>query len=527
MKDLGRISGVQVVFPLSLLVYFLLNSWIILASNAHALLNDFWFLKQVSVRSQWGDPASLYDGFFPYLYPFMLKFVPESLLLHSTALLSLLAACLTITFVYLSAKYLVGPIWAIVAVWIVALQPQFFTYATVSSADSLAALPVAAAIWVLIREWNGNNPNFIRALFFAGLLIGVGASLRYHTLLLLIIPLVLGVTVKHARLKSIIAAISGFVLGYLPQIFVNAMAGELPWSTSQGFNMYRQAVGVDWNTTDSLDPNLYSSPLSVIFDNPVNFATNYLSAFSNFTFPLAVIVFAAFLSLGTKWSAILWALAAGAFVFAVVSSTAFSDRALIVFMPIWGISAAWVLGEGYKKITADRVSFAGGKAHLVALAQYSLITTVLLWGTLPWIQSGLASGIARSELEVSRANYEYYFLESVKVDSMNEVFSNDFNFYTLKVPNFVPQHNGGLAAISQKGTEMAPAINTSGVQPFLCDSLSRNIQATIWNPGNGSGTEAELNSILSGESENSEIILRSPQGLVMSEITLGTDPCSQ
>ena len=517
----------QAVFPLSLLVYFLLNSWIILASNAHALLNDFWPLKQLSVRSQWGEPASFYDGFFPYLYPLLLKFVPDNSLLYSTSFLSLLAACLTITFVYLSAKYLVGPIWAIVAVWIVALQPQFFTYATVSSADSLAALPVAAAIWILIRECNRDDPRYIRVLFLASLFMGVGASLRYHALLLLVIPLVLAVTVVHARLKSVIAAISGFVLGYLPQIFVNVMAGELPWSTSQGFNMYRQAVGVDWNTTDSLDPNLYGSPLSVIFDNPVNFATNYLSAFSNFTFPLVVIVFAAFLSLGTKWSAVLWAMAAGASVFSVVSSTAFSDRTMIVFVPIWAISAAWVLGEGYRKITADRVMLAGGKAHLVALAQYSLITTVLIWGTLPWIQSGLASGIARSELEASRANYESYFLESVKVDSITEVFSNDFNFYTLKVPNFVPQHNGGLAAISQKGTEMAPAINTSGVQPFLCDSLSRNIQATIWNPGNGSGTEAELNSILSGESENSEIILRSPQGLVMSEITLGTDPCSQ
>jgi len=525
-SNLSRISGVQAVFPLSLLVYFLLNSWIILASNAHALLNDFWPLKQLSVRSQWGEPASFYDGFFPYLYPLLLKFVPDNSLLYSTSFLSLLAACLTITFVYLSAKYLVGPIWAIVAVWIIALQPQFFTYATVSSADSLAALPVAVAIWLLIREWDRDNPKCIRALFFAGLLMGFGASLRYHTSLLLVIPMVLAVTVDHARLKTLIAAMSGFVLGYLPQILVNAMAGELPWSTSQGFNMYRQAVGVDWNTTDSLDPNLYGSPLSVIFDNPASFTTNYLSAFSNFTFPLVVIVFAAFLSLGTKWSAILWAMAAGASVFAVVSSTAFSDRALIVFVPIWGISAAWVLGEGYKRIAADRLSFAGNKAHRVALIQYFLITMVLVWGTLPWIQSGVTTGIARSELEASRANYESYFLESVKVDSMNEVFSNDFNFYTLKVPDFVPLRNGGWPAISQIGTQMAPAIDTNGVQPFLCDSLGRNIQATIWNPGNGSGTEAELNSILSGESENSQILLRSRQGLVMSEITLNTDPCS-
>ncbi len=522
-----KIKFGDLVFPFTLAIYFFLNLWIILASNAHALLNDFWFLKEISERTEWSDPSGFYDGFFPYLYPFLLKFVPNSSLLHTTALISLSAACLTIVFVYLAAKYLVGPIWAIVAVWIIALQPQFFSYATVSSADALAALPVAVALWVLLREWRCEGPRFGRALFLAGLLIGIGASLRYHTLLLIIIPVVLGISMRGSRLRATLAAISGFLIGYLPQILINASAGEIPWSTLQGFNMYRQAVGVDWNTTDSLDPDLFASPLSVILGNPASFTMNYLTAFSNFAFPLVVVVTAAFLSRGSKWSAVMWSMAAGALAFALISGTAFSDRTLIVFMPIWAISAAWIFQQGNEKLA----KLTNGKNYLsyrfTPLLQYCLISVLLLWGTIPWIQSDLTSGMARYELEASRAKYEVDFLGAVSVSSMTEVFSNDFNFYTLEVPGFVPLHNGGIAAISQQGTAMAPAVNVSGIQPFLCDSFRRNIQATIWNPGNGSGTEPELNAVLSGQSENSQILARSIKGLVMSDIIFNSDPCAQ
>ena len=522
-----KIKFGDLVFPMTLVIYFFLNLWIILASNAHALLNDFWFLKEISERTQWSDPSSLYDGFFPYLYPLLLKLVPDSLLLHTTAFLSLIAACLTIVFVYLSATYLVGPIWAIVAAWVIALQPQFFSYATVSSADALAALPVAAALWVLLREWRQENPRFGRALFLAGLLIGSGASLRYHTLLLVIIPLALGLSISGLRWRATLAVISGFLLGYLPQIVINASAGEMPWSTMQGFNMYRQAVGVDWNATDSLNPDLFASPLSVILNNPASFTMNYLTAFSNFAFPLVVVVTAAFLSRGSRWNAIMWSMAVGALAFSLTSSTAFSDRTLIVFMPIWAISAAWIFQQGSEKLTRLSNWKKDFRSRLSPLLQYCLISVLLLWGTIPWIQSDLASGIARTELEASRANYEASFLSSVNVSSMTEVFSNDFNFYTLEVPGFVPLHNGGIAAISQRGTTMAPAVEVSGIQPFLCDSFRRNIQATIWNPGNGSGTEPELNAVLSGQSENSQILARSIEGLVVSDIVFTSEPCGQ
>jgi hypothetical protein len=196
-------------------------------------------------------------------------------------------------------------------------------------------------------------------------------------------------------------------------------------------------------------------------------------------------------------------------------------------MPIWAISAAWIFQQGSEKLTRLSNWKKDFRSRLSPLLQYCLISVLLLWGTIPWIQSDLASGIARTELEASRANYEASFLSSVNVSSMTEVFSNDFNFYTLEVPGFVPLHNGGIAAISQRGTTMAPAVEVSGIQPFLCDSFGRNIQATIWNPGNGSGTEPELNAVLSGQSENSQIVARSIEGLVVSDIVFTSEPCGQ
>ncbi len=512
----------------SLGVYAALNFWIIFSSNAYALLNDFWFLNQISDRFTWSNPSALYDSFFPYLFPFLLKFVPSNSILLTTALISLIASIFTIIFIFFAARLIVGPLWALIAVWIVALQPQSFTYATVPGADALAALPVAAALWVLIREWKNPEPHYMRALVISGILLGVGASFRYHVLILATIPLILALTLNGKRLQALSSAALGLLAGYFPQVVVNAAAGELPWSTLQGFNVYRQVATVDWNTTDSLDPSQYTSALAVMTNNPVAFSTNYLNALTNFVFPLVVIALAVSLLQNSRWRSLAWSFFASSTLFVLLTSTAFSDRTLIVFTPIWALAAAVVFAR-LSNFFIKAGDYAGTLPKLrpvfrTALGALSFV--LLLWGTLPWLQADLSSGIARHELEKSRTIYESEFLASVNVSSMSQVFSNDFFFYTTEVEGFVPQHNGGLAAISQKGTEMAPAVNLSNPESFLCESLKRDFQATVWNPGNGSGADPALNDILSGVTPDEQIIARSTLGLVVSEIKLNSDPCA-
>ena len=510
----------------SLGVYVILNLWIVFASNAHALLNDFWFLFRMSEYFNWNNPANLYDGFFPYLFPLVLKFIPQSSILMTTAFISLLASVLTISFTYFAARIVVGPLWGLIAVWIVALQPQSFTYSTVPGADPLATLPVSIALWILIREWNKPNPQRLKALALAGLLIGLGASLRYHVLLIAAIPLILAAISKNKKVQGIGYTLGGFVIGYLPQIIINLAAGQPPWSTLQSFNIYRQAVGVDWNSTDNLDPYQYSSALTVIANNPAAFTTNYLVAFSNFVFPLVVIALAALLLHGSRWRTIMWALFAGSAIFAVVSSAAFSDRTLIAFTPIWAIAGAVVSSKLFSLGSQWCIPRYRDRGKSFFLAAATLTGVFLLWGTFPWIQAGLNNGVARFELEQSRIQYEREFLKMIDVTSMDQVFSNDFNFYTTKVEGLVPQHNGGFAAIGKKGSALAPAIDLLNTQSFLCESLRRDLQAVIWNPGNGSGTGSELNDILSGITPNEQILPWSVSGLVMSAITLKSDPCT-
>lgn len=512
------------VFSAFLVIYGLVQTWVLISSGFYAYLNDFWILRSLADRFEFTQPSALQDGFFPYLYPFIQVFVPDSAALEFSGFLSLASALGVLWFVWATAVRIAGRWWSLIAVWVVAFNPMFFIYATVPGADLVAVLPMAAALWLLAKQAPPDQGVRLWVLFTAGLLIATGATLRYHILLFALVPLVYAVLSSRIRLRGLLATLAGILAGFLPQAIVNVSAGVFPVSTLQSFNVLRQTVGVDWNNTSELDPTTYGSVLRIAQTYPHEFLSGYLASFAHFTVILAFVAAAVFVVQGSRWSTYLWSLAAGSFVYVGATSLAFSERALIPLVPIWAISAS-ILAMGISRITRNFTTQAVNSSPSTRAALTLLTVSVVAWTTLPWIQAAEASAVARIDLESGREQQDTAFTQLDFADDMNEVFTNDFFFYSTQTPGFVARYNDGLIRVSQRGRPMAEEVDTSGVQEFLCSALNNGIRAVVWNPGYTSGTNAELALILSGQAEHPSITSTMSGGLVFSQLNFRTDPC--
>lgn len=467
-----------------LIAYSAIQAWIMVASNFYAYLNDFWFLRKLADNFSGTNIAALQDGFFPYLYPLIQSFIPESVALPFSTVLSFIASLGTIVMTYAAANRIVGPAWALVAVWIVALQPTFFTYATVAGADALSVFFVAASVLVLTFWIDGKHAGSHWLLFISGFLIGVGATLRHHILLLALIPLTAALlSQSKKKSKAVVASLGGVFIAYIPQMIVNISDGYGPYMTLQGFNVYRTVVGVDWSTTASLDPALYSSPLRIITSYPFEFANAYLSAWSFFAVPVLLIAAAAVVLFGTKWQSVLTAILAAAGAYAITTSVAFSDRTLMALAPLLGLGAALIAGRWGTWLLHPWITLRAGSQYLATSLVAALIAAVLLWLTLPWLEQNILISRDRIAMEDTRSEQESNLLSLDPPESMDQVLSLDFNFYSTAIPGAYPQVVGGIQPVSQPDLWTLDLQEGLSDRDFQCELANQGISRILWNQG--------------------------------------------
>jgi len=193
----------------------------------------------------------------------------------------------------------------------------------------------------------------------------------------------------------------------------------------------------------------------------------------------------------------MWSVAAGGLAYTIATSLAFSERALIPLVPIWAISSAVVaagVGRLLDQVIRERAVFSTSRRAAMAL----LIGSIVMWATLPWLQTAEANAVARINLESDRERLDTAFTQLGLADRMDQVFTNDFFFYSTQTPGFVARYNDGLIRVSQRGRPLAEELDTSSIDGFLCSALNEGIRAVVWNPGYTSGTDPELALLLSG-----------------------------
>ncbi|HBB89261.1 MAG TPA: hypothetical protein DC047_16780 [Blastocatellia bacterium] len=193
---------------------------------------------------------------YPILLSFIYRVAPDSD--TATQLLQMVLDSLSVIIVVLIAFELFPTAVGVIAGFLAALAPQFSWNSILLLPDSLAALPILLAIWLITKTLRRKNPasnrSSIISIFAAGALIGVSVWLRANSLLLapFLALLFLFVSKRSARLRPAVVLLCGALLLIAPITIRNAIVyGKfIPVSLGAGQTLIEGIA--DYNSDGSL-----------------------------------------------------------------------------------------------------------------------------------------------------------------------------------------------------------------------------------------------------------------------------------
>ncbi len=213
-------------------------------------------------------PGSLYDASsptndpdllghppgYPLLLSLIYRFAPNSD--HATQLTQMVFDSLSVVLIVLISFELLPVAVGIIAGLLAAFAPQFSWNSILLLPDSLAALPILLAIWLIVRAVMrpSSATHKLLRVFLAGALVGVSCWLRANSALLapfLAIPFLLFCK-RGARWQPVLALIGGCVLLIAPITIRNAVVYHqfIPVSLGAGQTLIEGIA--DYNTDGSL-----------------------------------------------------------------------------------------------------------------------------------------------------------------------------------------------------------------------------------------------------------------------------------
>ncbi|MCQ3939168.1 MAG: hypothetical protein DPW18_19295 [Chloroflexi bacterium] len=242
----------------------------------HALSNDYWNILYYGRRMTLAQPESLYNGFYPFGYAFLIGQMPFTYVLPLSYLLNALLAGLLVASVSTLVSCARSVPATLVAFYSSIAAPFVFQNANTLSPDIGAAAFTAFAVFLLCRDWfdpvpqdvsrsGGTHPlqgqvaavHDLQALdarfILAGISLGLSFLWRTHAAVSIV-----AVAVGYILLKGLhptrprlwmaasLAAVAGL------QAVVNLISGHGAFETGQAFNLYKFFYGMDM--TNPLTP---------------------------------------------------------------------------------------------------------------------------------------------------------------------------------------------------------------------------------------------------------------------------------
>lgn len=247
----------------------------------HALSNDYWNILYYGRNMSLAQPESLYNGFYPFGYAFLIGQMPFTYVLPLSYLLNALLSGLFIASVSTLVAYTDNIPATVVAFYSSIAAPFVFQNANTLSPDIGAAAFTAFAVFLLFRGVFNKDQNELTESQWVAAGISLGLSFLWRT---------------HAAV-SIVAILAGYVLlnGIRPirpllflagslaliaglQVIVNLISGHAPLETGQAFNLYKFFNGVDWTYPPSPADIEGFSLFKIVAEDPVR-AWNYYQPF--------------------------------------------------------------------------------------------------------------------------------------------------------------------------------------------------------------------------------------------------------
>ena len=417
------------------------------AMDFHMCLNDFWAWSFLAARMDFGDAASLQNGFMPPAYAVFLKLLGPSREVAGAFILTLLsvlvAACVMGKITLRSST----PGTAALAIALLAVFPPFLQSGLTAGPDIVVAALVAIAVSIYWRE--GCQ---LRGGILAGAALGLAMLIRSHALFaglgILIAVILLDRRVDRASRGFLLGLGAGVVI----QILVNLAAGEVAWSNAQAFNVHKMVYGMDWYAPVTPES---ASVISILTDEPAVFFRQWAGALSRLGIWLLGVAMALVFGWRSGHAALVRtsaaSLIAGA-LYTIPVSLGDSPRAAVVISALIIPPVAILIHE----LRQRRIA-------VPALAIAAVIAV------------GVVLGLRADREFLSHSfkqNRDFQAVESRLVDlgvhNAREVFSDDFDLYFRSIEGRRPLTKGGWGLIGIEGwAERYPQLPTDDAEVFL------------------------------------------------------------
>lgn len=398
----------------------------------HVTLSDYWNVLYYGRHMTLSQPESLYNGFYPFGYAFLIGQMPLTYVLPLSYLLNALLSGLLVASVSTLVAYTDSIPATAIAFYSSIAAPFVFQNANTLGPDIGAAAFIAFAVFLLCHTWlsREDKPLSDTQLILAGVSLGLSFLWRTHAAVAIIAILagyILIAGIRPFRPLILLAASLAGVAGI--QIIVNLVSGHGPLETAQAFNLYKYFYGVNW--TNPVGPEVVKdfSLIRTVTNDPTAAFNLYKPFFLYFISHTWAALLAFILLPKGRFSR--FSLFSFVFIVLYAIPISLSDSArspvilMTVFLPsiavllstLMEVSKKYFLSVHWKELTITVLFFVFGIKIFYGWAVYDVGI----------IRSAIAERKVLSAIEQT--------LLSNGLKSSTEVFSDRYDFYT---PNTMP-----------------------------------------------------------------------------------------
>ena len=425
-------------------LFFLIGAGLIFAIGYHvrfhALSIDYWNILYYGRHMNLKEPASLYNGFYPFGYAFIIGQFPFTYILPFSYFLNAILAGLLIASISTLYLYTRSHSAVIIAFFSSIASPFLFRAAITLSPDIGSASFTVFAVFLLWRDRIGNDAGKLNDFqsLLAGAFLGLSFLWRTHALVSAVAVMAsffLFSGIRHLRPYLLI--FGAFLFFALLQVAVNLISGHGPLETGQSFNLYKFFYGVDWNNPPAPSEIEKFSLRSILRSDPVwawgmvkPFLFYYLSH-------LWAAALAFVLSPKGKYSRFALFLMSFIFLYSIPFSFTDSERAPIIMKSIFMMSVVLVF-----VVFIDRTSVYSKWSKTIQWVGVLLFVLVGFQTFYGWVMYD--EGIVRASLSEQKVLVNIERVLKVKgMKSPDEVFADRYDFYT---PGTMPYRSRSIGS---------------------------------------------------------------------------------
>jgi hypothetical protein len=444
--------------------FFVLDAGFTLALGSyiqyHVVSNDFWTILYYGRHMTLAEPESLYNGFFPFGYAFVIGQLPFTYVLPLSYILNALLAGLFAASVSTLVAATRSVPATVIAFFASIVTPYIFKNANTLSPDIGSVAFTAFAIFLLWRDRFGEKLETLSDLraVLAGFSLGMAFLWRNHAIVSSVAILFGYFLFAGIRpFRSLVLIVGAFFCILSIQVGVNLVSGHGALETAQAFNIYKFFYGINDTYQPTPEEIKNFSLIDTVMSDPQWALAAYFVPFGylvSFGWPAAVCFLLSPKGRISRYSLFLLLFV---LVYAIPVSVGGSPRAPVMLMGAYVPSLALlvvVLAELVERMFTPNKWVTGLVGIFFIAASAQLFYGSILYDA-EFIRANRAERKALAVIEQT--------LLSSGMESPTEVFADRYDFYT---PHKMPYRsreigNGAQDWIWGFSDEFSPLPNDS------------------------------------------------------------------